>query len=725
MTVLALEAPHASLWWQLHPGTPLLANNLLDFIRTLAATRGRPPVCLEVHAQGGTVSYWLTTTGTYRGELVTAARYLLPGSRLVSREPDRPQVARAAQLRVSSRHRPLRTADPEAVVRALLASMTLARSNERLVLQLLIGPGMPAMVVPSSVSSGATAPLWRTALTGDVGTLDPEARMALRAKRALPGVRLVMRLGATALEAARQRQLLGGVLAGLRSAETPGVSLNLVPESARRLHVAAPPWRWPLALSADELVPLTGLPVVVRVDSSPQPGQPARHPRPLAPVTLAKAGDLVIGEATAPGVTGRIGYSVRDSRSHTWVVGPTGGGKSTLLLAIVQQFLAAGNGAVVIEPKDLITDLERRIPPERLGDVVRVDPLDLAPVGVNPLMPGGRPAELMADQVFALFDKLYGEALGPRSSDLLRQCLAVLCRREDSSLVHLALMLTNPGLRRSLTQHAMRDDPLVGGPFWARFEALSPEAQSLIVAPLGNKLRPLLTPYLRRIVGQLRPRISVRDVIQQGKVLLVPVQPGVVGPATAELLAGLVLSEVWQALQERVGMPERQRRPVAIVVDEVQHYLRLPTDLANALATSRGLGASFFLAHQYRAQLPAAMLAALDANARSRVAFQLAKADAAAFAAGDPTIDAEDFMALPAFNVYASLVRDGAVTPWASGRTVPPSPETSDPAAIRQRSREQFGQPLSEVEAGFATLLDASDVAPDEPVGGRRPRRTA
>ena len=69
--------------------------------------------------------------------------------------------------------------------------------------------------------------------------------------------------------------------------------------------------------------------------------------------------------------------------------------------------MAAGRAVVVIEPKgDLIADLLERIPAERMGDVVLLDPTDTErPVGLNPLALGGRSPELVADQLLGCFTR--------------------------------------------------------------------------------------------------------------------------------------------------------------------------------------------------------------------------------------------------------------------------------------------------------------------------------
>ena len=160
-----------------------------------------------------------------------------------------------------------------------------------------------------------------------------------------------------------------------------------------------------------------------------------------------------------------------------------------------------------------------------------------------------------------------------------------------------------------------------------------------------------------------------------------------------------------------------------VYIDEVQDYMHLPTDLGDALAQARGLHVSFVLAHQFLQQLSPAMRAAVLANARSRVCFQLPPEDAAVLARSSRELAAEDFIALGRYEMYASLLGDGQVTPFASGRTLPPEAPTSEPAHIRAASRERYGRPLREVEAGWAAVAGGDEDAPERL--GRRPRRPA
>jgi type IV secretory pathway VirB4 component len=70
---------------------------------------------------------------------------------------------------------------------------------------------------------------------------------------------------------------------------------------------------------------------------------------------------------------------------HTWVLGPSGVGKSTVLHNIAAQIMDQGLGLVLIEPKgDLAKDVLYSVPNHRANDVIWFDPADTQyPIGLN------------------------------------------------------------------------------------------------------------------------------------------------------------------------------------------------------------------------------------------------------------------------------------------------------------------------------------------------------
>ncbi|MBF6446618.1 type IV secretory system conjugative DNA transfer family protein [Nocardia elegans] len=725
-TDTAPELTADSLVWQIvFWPSPFREGAATSLLRHWAAQKHASQLILEARSTSDGVEYLVGSQLRHAQGVRRTVEQLVPASVVTPFDADeRGGIVTARRLKLTATDWPLEPVDRVASSRSILSALTAVKDSERLVIQVILGPRRQPTLPPETGPTGGHQSTASKVWSGLLPDRRPNARQALVRKLGQHGFAAVIRIGVEAGTAERRKSLLLGLAAAIGTVETAGVHFKLADEKPKNINEPKATWSMltpSQPLSVPELSHLLAWPVSDHDERFP--GQPPLHPKPVRPTPQLLTGERVIAEANAPGISGTLGYDVLDSMRHTWVIGPNGTGKSTLLLNLIIQDLKAGRPVVVIEPKDLVSDILARIPAERAGDIVLLDPLDEAPVGINPLAHSeGRTPEVIADSLFGTIHAIHGD-LGPRSADILRNALEVLAKRDDASLTMLPLLLTNPGFRRSLTQRVIRDDPFAAGPFWAWFDSLSPEAVDTKIAPLSNKLRPLLTRQLRAVLAQRSPKFNIRQVLRQNKVLLVPLQKGVIGPEAAQLLGAIILAELWQAIRERAGTPEDTRTPVMVYIDEVQDYLRLPTDLGDALATARSLRASFHLAHQYQKQLPPAMLDAFRNNARSRIAFQLQAGDAKDMATGQSVLAPEDFGALPAHHVYVNLMRDNTVQPWASGVTLPPPPETSDPNEIRRISRERYGQPLDEIEAGFAELLDQvngeADGAP------RRRRRQA
>ena len=716
-----MRPERALRWWRLHWPNPLEPDPVLELLRAWAADTRSPVLALEVRAKAGEVSYWLGAGGEAVGQ-VRVLRRLIPDSAAVLEDLPRPTVVTVRRLRMSTRHRQLGT-NIEAVARAIHAALTLTDTSEVLIMQLLLGPRRVPLAVPNRLPGTALTPWWQLPFTIGARDLDPEPRTALRTKVGEHGFAATLRIGVSAATPSRRQALSLGLFAALRTSETPGLKLRLRPDSVRRFNAGMPGWWWPLRLNVSEAANFCGWPI----GKDPIPGAPNPHPRLVRPVAAVTGKTRVIGQATAPGENRSLVLRPRDALSHLHVIGPTGVGKSTLLQSLILADITAGFGVVVIDPKgDLVADVCARIPAARRRDVVVLDPADeLAPVGLNPFAIPGASPDLVADGILAVFHGLYRDAWGPRVQDVLHAGLLTLARTPEASLLMLPLLLTNPGVRRRLVDPIAAADPVGLGPFWEWFESLSPGEAAQVLAPVMSRLRALLLRHsMRHTLGQTRPRFHIGQVLTERKVLLVDLAKGRLGPEGSALLGSLLVSQLWQATTARASLPAAKRAPVFVYIDEVQDYLHLPTDLADVLAQSRGLGVGLTLAHQTLSQLTPAISDAILANARSRVCFKLAEKDAAIIARGTTQLTADDFTTLPAFAAYASLMANAHSTGYASIRTLPPTPAIGDPDRIRQASRTAYGQPVAAIETEISQLLATSGVKPTGPVG-RRPRNPA
>jgi hypothetical protein len=707
-------------WYRLRWPREVEPEQVAQVFRLLATTAGSP-IIMEAVGSSNAVEHHLAVPVSRAEATADQLRGSMPGL-AVEKISTRPRLAvtRAVELRLSTKRRPLRTDDIAGVSRAILIALAHVGRGERLSIQWLLGRSFRPVAVPNQLKN-ATRESWIGVLLlapfGPPPPVDIEVRNALRAKQAEPGWRAVGRVAVKAKTKSRERQLVRQVVGALQSAEAPGISFWVSPTSARQvIDARVSRWRMPLRLNATELATISAWPVgLTRELPVAMIGS-----RLVAPSAVIPRAGRVIGKATFPGRERPLALTPTDSLRHLHTLGPTGTGKSTLLLNLITQDMAAGRAVVVIEPKgDLVADVLERIPPGRIGDVVLLDPTDTErPVGFNPLALGGRSPELVADQLLGLFHALYVAHWGPRTHDILGASLLTLARTPGMTLSALPLLLTDAGFRRRVVPRVV--DPIGLEPFWAAFEAWSEAERAMAIAPVMNKLRPLLLrPEMRAIVGQTRQSFDLRRVFTQRKILLVSLSKGLLGPETSALLGSLVVSQLWQAILGRAAIVPERRHPVFVYVDEFQDYMHLPLDFADALTQARGLGVGFAAAHQYMHQLDPAMRSAVLANTQSRVAFRLPSEDARIISA-DSALAPEDFQSLGAFQCYVQLVAKAAVQPWCSASTLPPGKPISDPAAIRAASRNAYGVDRAEIEADLHKLFVGRRVSKGDDLTLRR-----
>jgi len=671
------------VWARLHMPVPTTLDTARAAIAAIAGISGQPRVVLEVTGSTGSVSWKLGCEARMSTRVVQSLTAQLPGLRAEALPTvlDELRGDDAAAIRLAgSKHLPLNQAATEPAIRGLLGALSQAREAELVHVQLVLGPrSRPSR--PHEVERAQ-----RRAVTLKYG----EHRFACE-----------IRIAALTHDPARSRNLIEGVVGVLRTLEVPGVRIRVVRSSMRAFNAARSPLIWPNSLSVSDVVPFTGWPLTEGL-----PGIPSPSPRLLVARDAVPRTGRPLGVATSS-PSRPVAISVSDSLHHLHLLGPTGAGKSTLLAHLALADTAAGRGVVVVDPKgDLVNDILERADERRLSDIVVLDARDEAPVGINGLA-GADDPELAADTLLGVFHSLYAGSWGPRTHDVLHASLLTLARRGDASLVMVPLLLTNPGFRRSIVGQAVKADPIGLGSFWAWYESISEAERTQAIAPLMNKLRPvLMRPGIRAVLGQRQPNFNLVDVFTKRRVLLVSLAKGVIGPEAAQLLGSLVVSQLWTVALGRAAISPAKRHPVMLHIDEVQDYLRLPGDLGDALAQARGLGVGYTLAHQHLSQLPKDLLEAVMANARSRVAFQLASRDARAVAAttrGELT--PEDFESLPAYHAYASILQQSHSGPWVSLRTQPlPAPlRTAD--GVRAASRARYGQRLTDVEADLIALV--------------------
>jgi len=713
------------VWHQLRFALPLAQDAAVGLVERVLADGSLGRVVLELRACGGQATW---AVGSSAGErLISVVRELVPGCR-VSRGFSRRAVDQAVEVSARPVGAGLAMDRLTTVVRAVLAALAVTAEGEELVVQLQLGRRFSPQVL------GRVEPQGWLELLGLVPppSVSGERGRRMRAQVGRHRAAACLRLGVRAASPLRQRTLLQGLLGALRLLEGPGVRLRARTEHPAKLNVVRRPWRAGLELGAGEIVAMAGWPI----GEGALPATPSAHPRVLA-LPQARETQRAFATGVADQAGERLGISIGDALYHTVLLGPTGAGKSTALAHLALADIHAGRGVLLIDPKtDLVADILARIPEQRRDDVVVIDPTSSRPVGINPLARvqtarsapsssgGGTSPELVADTVLATLKGVFAESWGVRVEQVLSAALVTLARTPEATLVDLPLLLTNAAYRQRLIA-ASGADPLGTGQFWAAYEALSEAQRQQWVGPVLTRLQPfLIRPHLRATLGQAAPSFDLGQVFTRRRIVLVSLNKGVLGAESARLLGSLLVGQLWPLILARAAVEPSRRHVVSVFIDEVQDYLSLPGSLADALAQARSLGAAFHLAHQYRGQLPAALKAGIDANARNKIIFSLSAADAAELARQAIGLEAADFQLLPRFGVYARTMHHGRENPWCQATTLPPTPPTQDALALRAASQARYGQDTAQTEAALLARIGQHDNTPGNADGDATARPT-
>ncbi|MEV7162986.1 hypothetical protein AB0N60_12895 [Streptomyces microflavus] len=720
-------------WFAVHFPHELAAADVVKALQPLAYRplvgwlKQTPATVLELRASSGGDIRWLVGLDPrIASALPGQIQAQLPGLVLIPLDqPLRPVPMVAANVRLSSHVRPVRTDTATNVAAGLLDIMNTLSKGQSVTLQWIVGPSQTRRHKPESFNVARALGLVAVAHE----TADDKR---LWKQKALEPLLLVRgRIGARARDGEAARLLVQRLSEAIQLASSSHGELWITRPTARSVHQldhATTNNRWSGVLNVAELAGVIGWPIGGAGSQLTRRGR--QYPAPPQIVTPVdghhQRSERVLGAGLHPSQRDQlVTLPTESALHHLHVVGPTGSGKSTLLERLLLADIRAGRSVFVLEPRgDLVEAILAGVPAERHRDVVVIEPGQADEVvGFNPLAGPADGAEQRADHLLHLFRELYGNSMGPRSSDVLLHAFIALARRNQGTLADLPVLLTNAAFRRRTL--AAVSDPLVLAPFFAWYDGLSEAERQQVVAPVLNKTRAFLTRTpIRRLLGQAAPRFNLNELFHRPRIVLVNLNTGIIGNETAQLVGALLVMQLNQAIQRRALMPASTRQPASVIIDEVQNYLKLPVDLGDMFAQARGLGVGLTVAHQHMAQLSPKMRAGITANARNRVAFRPSTDDASGLASvlGGGLV-ADDLVLLGAHEAYAEVLVNRTPSAPFLIRTLPPDGKVlSDPADLRRESASRYGVVGSDLDDELQRRWQGQSSTSNAPIG-QQPRR--
>ncbi|MXR52377.1 TraM recognition domain-containing protein [Halovenus sp. WSH3] len=317
--------------------------------------------------------------------------------------------------------------------------------------------------------------------------------------------------------------------------------------------------------------------------------------------------------------------------THVLNIGPTGFGKSQLLLHVALQDAYKGHGLCIINPKGgLIDEFIAKLPEDRIDDVVYINPGQEPVTPVNVLEPHTtedmnttqleNQKEIIVSDLIDLFKRQsenWGDQFGRVLETLLRAHLDLNIKKNESkTLVDVfRCVIQDEPLTELIdqTQDSVIREQLV---------RVKEDMSSYEMEPLQRRLNDfVMNPTIRRVIGAEESGIDFRKAVNEGKIVLVDIQKGEVGGTVSELVGSIVTTKIWAAAQSRITQSADERQFFHLFVDELQNFAGEGSNFAKILSEAREYRLGCWLATQYLHQLAPEMRRAVANNCRTKTVF--------------------------------------------------------------------------------------------------------
>lgn len=331
------------------------------------------------------------------------------------------------------------------------------------------------------------------------------------------------------------------------------------------------------------------------------------------------------------GLEESVGLDDEKRLTHVLSLGQTGTGKTQLMLHAALQDAHKGYGFCMVIPKgNAVDEVLAKLPEERLDDVVYLNPGQTPVTPINVLEPHVTEAmtpaqkenqkEIIVADLIDLFKRQsehWGDRFGRVLETLLRAHLdRNIYHGETNTLVDVfRCVVTDDALVELINRI---DDPVVR----EQLVRIREDMSSYEMEPLQRRLNDfIMNPTIRTVIAAAESGVDFREVVNDQRIVLVDVQKGEVGDTVSKLVGSIVITKIWAAAQSRVTVPEAEREPFYLYVDEVHNLAGEGSNFKKILGEAREYRLGCWLATQYLHQLDTAMRRAVSNNCRTKIVF--------------------------------------------------------------------------------------------------------
>lgn len=437
-------------------------------------------------------------------------------------------------------------------------------------------------------------------------------------------------------------------------------------------------------------------------------------PSPLSMKKSTTNLDVLVGKNSYGGEETPIGLSLHQRQTHTYLIGKTGMGKSTMLENMIYQDMVNGKGLAFIDPHgDLVKNLLTVVPKQRRKDVIYFDPSDKAyPIGLNILSPGIKFAdqddthEWITSATLSVFSKITPQQYwGPRLEHILRNTILTTLHTPSPVLYTMQRLLTDKNYVKQIS--ATLPDPVLKQ-FWEKeFNKMGSLQQSQAIAPITHRLGKFITNKMsRNILLQEKSTINMQQIMDEGKILLVNLSKGDLVEDVSEFFGTVLTSLIHVSAYQRSHIPEQKRRNFFVYIDEFQNFAT-PT-FGKIMSEGRKFHVSLIASHQNIAQIEdTSLLKTIAGNAGTIISLKAGPDDEKFILPFvSPEVEKGDVVNLAPYQFFMKATNEDSEDAF-SGETIPLEVKGDENVAkkVIAYTRENYGAPKAQVEKNLEQLF--------------------
>ena len=384
-----------------------------------------------------------------------------------------------------------------------------------------------------------------------------------------------------------------------------------------------------------------------------------------------------------------------DRRRHTYIIGKSGTGKTTMIANMAIDDSRKGRGVAIIDPHgDLCDTILDYIPSSRINDCCYFNPAD--PEYVYPLnvleANNESQRELVASGVISIFKKLYGNiSWGPRLEHILRNAVLTLVNTPESNLTHIVEILTHKEYRDQVVSKL--ENPTLKN-FWLNeFNRMDDKFQQEAIAPILNKVGQFVSSSaIRNTVAHSKSKINIEDIMDHKKILIADLSTGRLGEDNSSLLGAMLITQIQLAAMNRVFQAKEDRSDFYLYVDEFQNFAT--EAFIKILSEARKFRLNLIVANQYTAQLDRPIQDAIFGNVGSLISFVVGNQDAYILQKEfGPKFPADDLVKIGKYQIICKLSIDSETREPFYATALPPlSCKNQQRDKLIRISQERWGK---------------------------------